>query len=154
MSGSGTELFPRPACPGDLSSILGLLSSFGLPTAGVAENLGHFLVAEEEGRVVACAGFEPYGRLGLLRSLAVEGAAGGRGLGGALAGAIEEKMARSGLAEAYLLTTGAEEFWERRGYEAIDRRLAPEGLRSSEELKGACPCSATLMRKNLEGKND
>lgn len=139
MSGSGTELFPRPACPGDLSSILGLLSSFGLPTAGVAENLGHFLVAEEEGRVVACAGFEPYGRLGLLRSLA---------------GAIEEKMARSGLAEAYLLTTGAEEFWERRGYEAIDRRLAPEGLRSSEELKGACPCSATLMRKNLEGKND
>ena len=46
----------RRAVPADLDEVLGLLRRSDLPTGGVEEHLGGFLVAERDGAIVAVAG--------------------------------------------------------------------------------------------------
>ena len=62
----------RTARSADLTEVLALLGRAQLPTAGVAEALSHFVVAESEGKLVGVAGLEVYGASALLRSVAVE----------------------------------------------------------------------------------
>ena len=54
-----------------------------------------------------------------------------------------------GVAAVYLLTTTAENYFPAFGFERIDRSEVPLELDASEELKGACPASAIVMRKRL-----
>ncbi|HWP99783.1 MAG TPA: putative metal-dependent hydrolase, partial [Vicinamibacterales bacterium] len=61
--------------------IAGFVAACGLPTAGLAEAVPHALVARRGGRLVATAAVEPYGDSVLLRSVAVDPASRGRGLG-------------------------------------------------------------------------
>jgi L-amino acid N-acyltransferase YncA len=48
-----------------------------------------------------------------------------------------------------LLTTTAATFFLRFGFRPVDRSAAPEAIRSSAELSGACPSSATMMLLDL-----
>jgi amino-acid N-acetyltransferase len=60
------------------------------------------------------------------------------------------ELARSGGArELYLLTTTAEGYFPRLGFERIARDELPAALAASEELRGACPASAVTMRLRL-----
>lgn len=136
--------------PDDLPAVLALLSESSLPSAGVEEHFDSFLVArDEEGRLMGCVGLERYGNVGLLRSLAVGNARRGAGVGKHL---VEELfvMARSrGVETLYLLTTTAERYFPRFGFEVIPRAEADPKLARSEELRGACPSTAVLMRRRL-----
>jgi len=49
----------------------------------------------------------------------------------------------------YLLTTTAEEYFPSFGFEKVERSSVPAELNDSAELKGACPASATVMRRGL-----
>jgi amino-acid N-acetyltransferase len=62
----------RDARPADLPAVLALLGRAHLPTAGIADTLPHFVVAEDGGRIVGAVGVELYGASALLRSAAVE----------------------------------------------------------------------------------
>ena len=73
----------RTARAEDLPLVSRLLSSAGLPTRGVAEHFGDFVVAIEDGRLRGAVGLELYGASGLLRSLIVSPESRGRGGGGA-----------------------------------------------------------------------
>ena len=53
------------------------------------------------------------------------------------------------LAELYLLTTTAEGFFPRLGWEPVARAELPAELAGSQELRGACPASAAAMRLRL-----
>src|SRR6266481_5436734 len=61
----------RLASQSDLSAIIDLLGSLGLPLAGVEDYLDDFFVAEVNDRLIGCAGFEEHGAAGLIRSVAV-----------------------------------------------------------------------------------
>ena len=50
----------------------------------------------------------------------------------------------------YLLTTTAEDYFPRFGFEVIDRSEADERLKESAEFRGACPDSAVCMRLSLD----
>ena len=139
----------RPAKQGDLPAVLRILDDLGLPVAGVEESFGSFIVAETEGRLVGVAGLELHGPDGVLRSVAVDPAYRGGGLGGRLTRRILEQARAEGLGRVYLLTTTAEEFFPRYGFRRIDRSDASPGVQESVEFREACPASAVAMVREL-----
>ena len=94
-------------------------------------------------------GIEPYGPTALLRSVAVKLARQKGGVGGALLDMVEVATAKVGIETLYLLTTTEAGYFEARGFVVIDRTEVPEAMRSSAEFRGACPDSATCMRRPL-----
>ena len=139
----------RKARAGDLASIERLLVENGLPTTGVAEALGGFLVAEHGGAVVGVVGVEEVGGYGLLRSTAVSGEWRSRGLGRQL---VERAIAQSearGVKALYLLTTTAERYFPSFGFTVVERADVPDPLRTTGEFSAACPDSATVMAREL-----
>jgi N-acetylglutamate synthase-like GNAT family acetyltransferase len=141
----------RGATPADLTVLEDLLRSVDLPTAGVAEALEHFILAEAEGRVVGAAGLEVHGRDGLLRSVAVDPSLRGGGLGARLTDRVLGDARAAGLRRVYLLTTTAEEYFPRHGFRRIARDEASADVQRSVEFREACPASATVMAFDLEG---
>lgn len=138
------------ARPDDLSRVLELLDSASLPTAGAESHFHEFLVARDDaGRLVGCIGAEVYGDVGLLRSLVVSEAARSSSVGRRLVEALLERSRERGLRALFLLTTTAEDYFPRFGFAALPRDEADERLRASEELRGACPDTAVVMRLEL-----
>jgi amino-acid N-acetyltransferase len=137
----------RVADAADRDSVCDLLTSARLPLDGLSEHLAHFLVAEEDGRIVAAAGLEQYDDSVLLRSVVVEASHRGTGIGAMLSEATFVMAQELGARHAYLLTDTAEAFFRRRGFEVIDRKEVPPGIRNSVEFAVACPASAIVMRR-------
>jgi amino-acid N-acetyltransferase len=139
----------EPARASDRPAIEALLRANALPTAGIELALGTAVVAREEGRIVGCAAIEPHGSAGLLRSVCVELGRRGFGLGRLLVERAEALAAARGLAELFLLTETAADWFPRLGYEAGPRETAPAALSGSPEFTGACSAGAALLRKRL-----
>jgi amino-acid N-acetyltransferase len=136
----------RDATRADAEDVLALLRREALPTEGVAEHLENFLVAEEGESMVACAGMELYGDLALLRSVAVAPPYRSRGLGGRLVRELICRASQRGLRAVFLLTTTAEHYFARRGFERVTRESIDPALLASAEFQGACPSTAVCMR--------
>lgn len=129
--------------------IYALLESSGLPIADLSVADPFFIVAADGACVNGVVGFEQFGDVGLLRSLAVRREAQARKLGSSLV--VEaERLARSvGIRELVLLTQTAADFFERRGYARIERTNAPSAIAQSSEFRTLCPSTATCMIKSL-----
>jgi amino-acid N-acetyltransferase len=133
----------------DLDEVARLLTSNSLPLDGVGDSIERLIVAREDGRIVGCIGLELYGKKALLRSAAVSDDLKGQGIGRMLVDEILAEAARERAEAVYLLTTTAENYFTAFGFERIERAQVPAELDASEELKGACPASAVVMRKRL-----
>ena len=140
------DLHVAPAAPGDLPAILALLSADKLVTDGVEEHLGSFVVAKDDGRVIACSGAEAYQFAALIRSVVVSPEYRSIGLGRRMVREILDRLSSRGLREFYLLTTGAEAWFKKRGFKPIDRDEIHPQLLASKELQGACGDDAVCMR--------
>lgn len=136
----------RRANAADASAVRALLTGAKLPLDGVPDDLAHFLVAEQDGTVVGAIGLESYGDAALLRSAVVTSAVRGTGLGERLVRALLAAAQSGGTKELVLLTTTADAWFPRFGFERISRDAAPASLHASEEFRGACPASAVVMR--------
>ena len=136
----------------DLDELLAILAIVNLPTEGVVEHLDHFWVARDiDNRLVGCAGLEMYGRLGLLRSVAVSPDSRHAGLGSKLTSAILDDAAEAGIEEVVLLTTTARDFFARRfGFLEADREDYNERLAISQEWSLPRCSSAAFMLLRLE----
>jgi L-amino acid N-acyltransferase YncA len=139
----------RAAGPNDWDNVAALLTASALPLDGARDHLGQFLLAERDGTLVGCAAVERYGDAGLLRSVAVAATERGQGTGATLVQRCVIDASRSGLRTLVLLTTTADRYFPRFGFEVVGRDAVPEGLRASAEFQGACPASATVMRLSL-----
>ncbi|HSF17938.1 MAG TPA: arsenic resistance N-acetyltransferase ArsN2 [Vicinamibacteria bacterium] len=136
---------------GELDEVLELLGESALPGAGVEDHFGGFLVARDgDGRVVGCIGMEKYGDAGLLRSLAVRADERRTGVGRCLVERLLEEARVSKIRSMFLLTTTAEWYFSRFGFQPIGRDEADPRLGASQELRGACPDSAVLMHLRLD----
>jgi len=142
----------RPATPDDFAAVSDLLAAAKLPLAGVPEWFGEFVVAETGGRRVGAAGLERHGEVGLLRSVVVDPAFRGTGLGASLTGEILAQARRERLKSVYLLTTTAAGYFPRLGFRRVERAALPAALNDSEELRGACPETAVAMVRDLAGE--
>lgn len=139
----------RGAASADRPAIENLLSRLELPVAGVAEWIEHFWVAESAGSVVGVAGVELYGEGALLRSVAVDPGWRSSGLGRTLVDRALAAAKNSGARDVFLLTTTAERYFPRLGFEGTSRDLVPARVQQSVEFREACPASAIVMRRAL-----
>ena len=138
----------RAAVATDLQAIERLLTASALPLDGVRDALSTFVVAESEGELVGVAGLERCRENALLRSVAVADAWRSRGVGRALVERVIADAESRGVRALYLLTTTAERWFPSFGFEAIERGMAPDDIRATAEFRGACPASATMMRRD------
>jgi amino-acid N-acetyltransferase len=102
--------------------------------------------------VVGAVGLEFYGPDALLRSAVVSRELRGSGLGGVLIARLLAQAEARGVRGVYLLTTTAERYFPRFGFERIDRAEIPEAVRQSDEFREACPASAVAMRRMVGGR--
>ena len=142
------HIYPHP--PAD--KVRDLLAACKLPTADLdATHFEHFFGCGREEEPNGVVGVELYGKVGLLRSLAVEESTRGHGWGKRLVKEAEQHAARHGVQTLYLITTTAEKFFRTLGYAKLDRAVVPEVIRSTTEFSSLCPSSSTVMVKDFGG---
>jgi amino-acid N-acetyltransferase len=141
----------RKANDADLSEIQKLLLDSSLLVEDVSASLiEEFLVAEDaSGSVIGSIGLEQLGSRVLLRSLAVAPQARGMGIARELVVRLEDKARSCGQLDVWLLTTTAERFFERAGYERVARNDVPGEVQLCRQFAVLCPATATCMRKRL-----
>jgi amino-acid N-acetyltransferase len=133
----------------DLAAVRELLQRHHLPLDGIDDHVQTMVVARNGAAVVGAAAIELYADGALLRSVVVDAASQGRGLGRALIESMLSLARTRGVASLFLLTTTAERYFPRFGFEAIPRSEVPESVQASVEFQSACPASAVAMRKRL-----
>lgn len=133
------------------STAVALLQAQGLPVSDITdEHLEHFFFVGSEGSPTGLVGLELYGTDALLRSLVVAENARSKGLGSTLIDHAEQYAASKSVRSIYLLTTTAEAFFKRLGYERIERSNAPPSIERTREFAGLCPASSAFMLKSLK----
>ncbi|WP_376793506.1 arsenic resistance N-acetyltransferase ArsN2 [Thermogemmatispora sp.] len=149
MTIEATDIRIIPATAEQRAIIQRLVQESQLPLAGLERDLWRAWLAWKGETPLACAGLERYGRRALLRSVAVASAWRQRGVGSQLVRTVLLEAQALGLKEVYLLTTGAEAFFARLGFQPIARDEVPIALHASEEWRDACPQTACAMLYRL-----
>ena len=131
-----------------------LLTEAKLPVSDLSSSGSLNLLGIREGsRLVGVVGVEVYGKVGMLRSLAVVQARRNTGLGVSLVSDAETWALEQGVRDLYLLTATAGQFFARLGYEAVLRSEAPAAIAATAQFSGLCPASSIFMRKVLTADN-
>ena len=137
------------ATAADLPRVLALLALHQLPLEGLEKPLATLLVARHGPEIIGSAALEVYADGALLRSVAVSPDVQGHGVGRLLTEAALSLGVTIRMPAIYLLTTTAETYFTRLGFERTDRAAVPESVKASLEFESACPASAVVMRKLL-----
>lgn len=139
---------------GQRESIISLLKSSKLPTGDLVPSLHNFLVALDGENVVGAIGLERYGHYGLLRSMVVSNEFRNGGVASELVNRLEKNAEMAGIRILYLFTETAPVYFEKKGYERINREEVPKSVQASSEFSSVCPASAIVMRKVIVDKNN
>ena len=134
---------------GGVADLAAALSGAGLPTSYLTEPGHRFFRFEDEHGLIGYGGFEGSGADRLLRSMVVTPDRRNAGAGERLLAALERAAADDGITHLLLLTTTAEPFFRRHGYEVRSRDAAPEAVSASAEFRALCPASAAFMSKQV-----
>jgi amino-acid N-acetyltransferase len=140
----------RPASAADRDVVEALLRRTDLPADGLDEQFGDpYAVAVADGTIVGAAGVEVYGGAGLLRSVAVDPAWRGRGVGAALTRERLDWARGRGLDSVYLLTNTAAGYFPKLGFAPVPREQVPEAVRGSLQFASVCPSTANVLMLDL-----
>ncbi|WP_218110450.1 arsenic resistance N-acetyltransferase ArsN2 [Ostreibacterium oceani] len=130
--------------------IKALLLSCDLPVADLQQdNRVCFFGIRHEGSLLGVIGVEVCGDFGLLRSLAIASSHRNKGLGKRLVSFAEKWAMQVELKALYLLTTEADSFFGRLGYERWPRSAAPSRITETPQFSTLCPDAAIFMHKGL-----
>jgi N-acetylglutamate synthase-like GNAT family acetyltransferase len=129
-----------------LEKLQAFLKKNGLPFSDVKlEGSVYLTYLDDQQELIASGGLELYDTHALLRSVAVEQQQRGKKLGHKIIQDLIGQAQSLGIAEVYLLTETAEEFFAQRGFNKVSRDHAPADILSSSEFKTVCPVSAACM---------
>ncbi len=146
---SSTAGAVRVAVPADFVRVIELLRSESLPVEDISTELPNFFVIEHDGKVVAAIGLEIYGEDALLRSMVVDRECRNRSLATTLLDRLFLRAGEQKIKGLYLITTTAEKYFHKKGFEIIDRQLVPALIKSSREFTSLCPSTAIVMTREL-----
>jgi amino-acid N-acetyltransferase len=133
----------------ELPAVLALLERAGLPPDGLRDHMPTMLVARDATSIVGNAALELYGNAALLRSVAVDQAWRGHGVGQQLTRAALDLARQHGVDTVYLLTETATDFFPRFGFQPIARAAVAPAVQQSVEFRSACPVSAAVLALDL-----
>lgn len=137
-----------PASQNSFSAAIDLLKKNNLPTEDIDPGKQLFVI-EEGDNVIATVAVEYNFDTAFLRSLAVAEEKRSSGIGAAMVDFIEGYVQKQGVQSIYLLTTTAEDFFSKRGYNTADRADAPNFIKNTTEFSVICTSSSTLMKKEI-----
>jgi amino-acid N-acetyltransferase len=144
------KIMYRRATGADEPHTRALLEQAQLPTESIGGHVTEFYVAEADGAIVGVAGFEFYGVDALLRSVAIRSNLQRKGLGSSLVDWMLSTAKEHRVKRLVLLTNTAGKFFEKKGFQVIDRTLiANDAMKKSSEFASVCPASSTTMMLNL-----
>lgn len=145
------ELRPIQAAASDKNAIAQLLIEADLPIDGLDEFIDGFMVIKDDkGSLAATAGSEWYNEIGLLRSVVVDPAFRGAGLGRIIVSELIDQARNEGVKQLILLTTTARDFFEKQfGFYEIPRHAYDDILRDSPGWNFPMCSSAVAMQKDL-----
>lgn len=133
-----------------LDAIASLLARCDLPSDDLSgSDLAHFDAVIEAGRLVGVVSLQAVDGVAWLRSLAVDPAVRGQGLGHLLLERAERRAARSQAHSISLLTTTAEPFFAAAGYETFGRDTASPAVRAFRQFNASGCSSGVFMTKRL-----
>ena len=138
--------------PEELADLAEVLKSADLPHDDVAAPGRHFYRLGDSDGLLGFGGLELYGREALLRSVVMLDHRRGKGAGGMLVAGLTAEAMRFGVDRLWLLTTTAEAFFARLGFEAAARDAAPAPIRATREFRDICPASAACMMRRLHDR--
>ncbi len=133
----------------DLEEITTLLKDNNLPYKDLQTSNVDFLSSKNNGKVIGCIGIEVYDEEGLLRSFAVDDVYKSKGIGGRLLNALLDKSKAKGIKRLHLLTTTADVYFAKKGFNVSERRSAPTSIVNSKEFSEICPSSSVYMVKDI-----
>ncbi|AEQ52775.1 arsenic resistance N-acetyltransferase ArsN2 [Pelagibacterium halotolerans] len=138
-----------PVAPDD-ADLSGALAAEGLPVDDLTEaGRTFFAFSALDGATVGYGGLEPLGEHVLLRSMAVLPAFRGKGLGRNIVPLLLYRAYRQGAHTAWLLTDTAAPFFEKLGFEVVDRQAAPAAVLATKQAASLCPASAPLLSRSI-----
>jgi amino-acid N-acetyltransferase len=128
-----------------------LLTASALPTDDLDPAKVELLGMRDQrlGSVIACVGLERYGKEALIRSLVVDSDHRGSGYGARLVDAVLHRAKAGASTLVFGVTTDADAYLSRFGFEPIEREVLTGAITTSTQLRGACPDTAIVMRKEL-----
>jgi len=63
---------------------------------------------------------------------------------------LTKQVRLEGVKELYLITTTADSYFEKQGYERISRDNVPAEIAQLQQFSSICPSSAVVMKKAIE----
>jgi amino-acid N-acetyltransferase len=130
-----------PASQNSFTAAIDLLKKNNLPTEDIHPGTQLFVI-EESDSVIGTVAVEYDFNVALLRSLSVSDAKRNSGIGELLVGFIENYVQKQGVHSIYVLTTTAEKFFSKKGYEKIDRNNIPDFIKNTKEYSHLCSSSS------------
>ena len=126
-----------------------LLMANALPVSDLPASLNGFYLALDGDAVVGAAGMEHWGNVGLLRSVAVAESHRNHHIARQLTDTVLSHARKAQVQEIYLITNTADRYFEKYGFQRIDRSDVPASIAQTEQFAGLCPSSAVVMKMTL-----
>ncbi len=141
----------RPIEPGspDFHRLEAALADSGLPVGDLLFDPAIYYAAGDENAPSAFGGLLLLGDEALLRSVTVPRSERGQGRGKRLVDALADMARSKGAKRLWLLTTTVEGFFERQGWNVVNRRETPACIAATYQFASTCPASAVLMCRPL-----
>ena len=128
--------------------IINLLKENALPVDDIGDHTLLFGFMDDDA-LSGSAGLEVFGDCALIRSISIQKHLQGKGYGVILQKELEQVAQSKNIRCLYLLTTTAEGFFKKQGFNTIQRDEVPASIRSTSEFSSVCPTSAIVMKKIL-----
>ncbi|HEV7349402.1 arsenic resistance N-acetyltransferase ArsN2 [Telluribacter sp.] len=144
------ELEIGTATARDLPEVVSLLRAENLPAEDLNPELPHFLLARANGTLVGIAGLEVYGTDALLRSVVVHKDFRNFHIARRLTNDLLKQAKLSGIKDVYLITTTADQYFEKQGYARVERTEVPAAILATQQFSGLCPGTALVMHRRIE----
>ncbi|MGD9812119.1 MAG: arsenic resistance N-acetyltransferase ArsN2 [Sphingobium sp.] len=146
---SGATALTLEAIDGRAPDFKAALDAAKLPTDDLTDDGRSFFRIKRGDGTVGFGGYELHGENALLRSIVISPDLRGRGAGRFGTRLILKQAFEDGARRAYLLTETAAPFFEKLGFERIERADAPAEILATRQASALCASSAALLAKRL-----
>jgi amino-acid N-acetyltransferase len=99
--------------------------------------------------IAGTLGTETYGKIALLRLMAVDVKYRNNGIAHSLLQQIFKISKENKIHTLFLLTTTAQNYFLRHGFVIVERDHLPDVIKNTQEFQNICPVSAVCMKKEL-----